>query len=243
MQMIKNTLKRMNVTQSEFANAIGVSRPTLDAYIDQFQKTGHIIKDEYNQIFINLFASAEISYQEFHEKLQMVVCDKKRENNINTCALDDNAEEYIYRVQKAMISDMLEGDWDEKIYYYILLTISNYKNDEIFREYARYVADLNTEWHEEITSTDKQYYSFFHKNLGSLFSRKPEFDQKEFDDFLKQKEILRKQKEERKETVRQETNKELMDKIKEIQKKYEDMGKEASKNEIIDCIVGRGMYQ
>ena len=73
--------------------------------------------------------------------------------------------------------------------------------------------------------------------MSCLNSSKPEYDQIEFDGFLKRKEQIRKQKEKRKEKVQKEAKKELLDKIVEIQRQYEDMGKEADSKDIIDCIM------
>ena len=51
MYNIKQYLKDIGITQKEFAERLGLSRPTLDTYIDMFEGNQTIPKERYDIIF------------------------------------------------------------------------------------------------------------------------------------------------------------------------------------------------
>ena len=69
MQKIKQYLKDVGITQKEFAERIGLSRPTLDTYIEMFEQGQTIPKERYDIIFKRLFGSDNDSIEEFAENL------------------------------------------------------------------------------------------------------------------------------------------------------------------------------
>ena len=52
---IKRYLRGIGITQTELANKLHLSRPTLDSYISQYEKTGKLSKKKYELIFDSLF--------------------------------------------------------------------------------------------------------------------------------------------------------------------------------------------
>lgn len=48
---IKNILKENNVKLIELSNILDISRPTLNSYIDEFEKEGKISNKEYDSFF------------------------------------------------------------------------------------------------------------------------------------------------------------------------------------------------
>lgn len=52
---IKEVLKRYKLTLKELADALGLSRPTLNSYIDQFEKDEKISNNLYQYIFTQIF--------------------------------------------------------------------------------------------------------------------------------------------------------------------------------------------
>ena len=48
---IKDILKENNVKLIELSNTLSISRPTLNSYIDEFEKEGKISNEEYNSFF------------------------------------------------------------------------------------------------------------------------------------------------------------------------------------------------
>ena len=55
----------MGITQKEFSERMGLSRPTLDAYIEMFENGKTIPKERYEIIFRRLFDSGNDSVAEF----------------------------------------------------------------------------------------------------------------------------------------------------------------------------------
>ena len=52
---IKEVLKRYKLTLKELADILGLSRPTLNRYIDQFEKDEKISNNLYQYIFTEIF--------------------------------------------------------------------------------------------------------------------------------------------------------------------------------------------
>lgn len=71
--MVKVILKRNNVLLSQFASDLNISRPTLDAYIKNFDNNKPISNPLYQKIFDFLFSSITISNEEFREKYNHVL--------------------------------------------------------------------------------------------------------------------------------------------------------------------------
>ena len=52
---IKNILKENNIKLVELSNALNISRPTLNLYIDEFEREGKIPNKEYDSFFKKIF--------------------------------------------------------------------------------------------------------------------------------------------------------------------------------------------
>ena len=48
---IKNILKEHNVKPIELSSILNISRPTLNSYINEFEKERKILNEEYNSFF------------------------------------------------------------------------------------------------------------------------------------------------------------------------------------------------
>ena len=70
MQNIKQYLKDVGITQKEFAERIGLSRPTLDTYIEMYEHGQAIPKERYDIIFKRLFDNENNSANIFFDNLQ-----------------------------------------------------------------------------------------------------------------------------------------------------------------------------
>ena len=69
---IKKNLKSLDIKVSKFAYDLGISRPTLDAYIENFENGHAIPNEEYQKIFDYLFSGDEINSLEFAQKVDYV---------------------------------------------------------------------------------------------------------------------------------------------------------------------------
>lgn len=66
---IKRYLKKIEVTQTELARQLHLSRPTLDSYITQYENTGSLPKEKFKIIFDELFGGTELTKQDFMRSL------------------------------------------------------------------------------------------------------------------------------------------------------------------------------
>jgi transcriptional regulator with XRE-family HTH domain len=68
--LIKLTLKKNNITLSQFATDLNISRPTLDSYINAFDSGTPLVNALYQEIFEFLFNDATISDTEFSNRYE-----------------------------------------------------------------------------------------------------------------------------------------------------------------------------
>ena len=71
MESIKKYLKSIGITQIYLAEALNISRPTLDLYIDLYEKQKNIPKERYNIIFQKLFDEKIDDKDEFLRRLDI----------------------------------------------------------------------------------------------------------------------------------------------------------------------------
>lgn len=69
---IKKNLKSLDIKISKLATELGVSRPTLDAYIEYYEKGQQIPNEGYQKIFEYLFSGEEINSVEFAQRYDYV---------------------------------------------------------------------------------------------------------------------------------------------------------------------------
>ena len=116
---IKKNLKALDIRISKLASELGVSRPTLDSYIECFEN-GHAIPNEgYQRIFEYLFSGEQINSVEFAQRYDYVkrvmLSDAKAgaEKNISDQRQDSilkNIKEHYKRL------DIVKPLWVEKKY-------------------------------------------------------------------------------------------------------------------------------
>ena len=66
---IKDILKENNVKLIELSNTLSISRPTLNSYIDEFEKEGKISNEEYNSFFRKISKKAYTNREELFEDI------------------------------------------------------------------------------------------------------------------------------------------------------------------------------
>ena len=75
---IKDILKENSVKLIELSNILDISRPTLNSYIDEFERNGKISNKEYNSFFKKI---SEKSYKNREELLRDI--NELRETLVN----------------------------------------------------------------------------------------------------------------------------------------------------------------
>lgn len=162
--MIKLKLKNLGITLADFAQRLEISRPTLDTYIEMYERKEKIPKDKYQNIFECLFENEISSKDDFLALLDHCHELIERDKALGTLDLEAKKTDVITSVIDEMKKDMYTTDADESIYIFINMVIRSYKKEPIFKDLARYFLILNGKYDiESVSEIDKVYLSNYFK--------------------------------------------------------------------------------
>ena len=150
---IKDILKENNVKLIELSNILDISRPTLNSYIDEFERKGKISNKEYNSFFKKI---SEKSYKNREELLGDI--NGFRELLVNKKFSDLLPENLrlLKNIYDKIYEDMKGKDKVVPIYKFIDSAINNYGEDKALSGYINYTLYLNgLKEIKEITTDDK----------------------------------------------------------------------------------------
>lgn len=129
---IKMLIKEKNETLSTVANKLHLSRPTLDTYIILYERGEMLPKVFYQEIFDTLFSDYNISLEAFKERLDMceevILSDKK---DVSIGLLSRRADRAA-KLMKQLHQNISYEKFDEELYEFINLVITNYSDDTIY---------------------------------------------------------------------------------------------------------------
>lgn len=124
---IKKNLKSLDIKISKLATELGVSRPTLDAYIEYYENGQQIPNEGYQKIFEYLFSGEEINSVEFAQRYDYVkrvmLADARAGAELSIQAKRENA------VVKNIIDILDSGTLEEPLVEFINLFINNKDKD------------------------------------------------------------------------------------------------------------------
>ena len=150
---IKDILKENSVKLIELSNILDISRPTLNSYIDEFERKGKILNKEYNSFFKKI---SEKSYKNREELLRDI--NELRETLVNKKFSNLLPENLILlqNIYDKIYEDMKGKDKVVPIYKFIDSAINNYGEDKALSGYINYTLYLNgLKEIKEITVDDK----------------------------------------------------------------------------------------
>lgn len=163
---IKKNLKALDIKISKLATELGVSRPTLDAYIEYYESGQSIPNEGYQKIFEYLFSGEEINSIEFAQKYDYVkrimLADAKA--GAEKAIHDERENKILNNIREVLAT----GTVDEHLIEFINLFINNRDNELVkaiymYFNYSNGFADLSK---QEIEQKEKAIYS----QLAKLFS-------------------------------------------------------------------------
>lgn len=171
---IKKSLKALDVKISKIATELGVSRPTLDAYINYYERGIKIPNDEYQNIFEYLFSSEKMTSIEFAQKYDyvkrvMLAGVSKKPAEVGE---HEKREDYL---SSRIINDLSVKEISLDLLEFILLFINNYHVDlvQAISLYFNYANGFKNIAEDEPSSIDKAFFSqlsilFENYNLRSI---------------------------------------------------------------------------
>lgn len=233
MQNVKQYLKEVGLTQKDFAERIGLSRPTLDAYIDMYESGQTIPKERYDIIFKKLFDVEDCSSERFNEKLLQVEGLLSRDKRFGTSDLEPEAADYVSLIVRNMHADFKEPDWSKDIYTFINILIKNYRDNEIFKHLAEYFVYLNGRRNvETIKESQKPYFANIYKTLRNLTDNPNRYDEEDYKAFLGRCEEIRESKKQR----NNEQKERIRERVQKMISEYEEKGVDLSEEEIVEVL-------
>ena len=150
---IKDILKENNVKLIELSNILDISRPTLNSYIDEFEREGKISNKEYDSFF------KKISKKNYKSKEELLGdINGFRELLVNKKFIDLLPENLrlLKNIYDKIYEDMKGKDKVVPIYKFIDSAINNYGEDKALSGYINYTLYLNgLKEIKEITVDDK----------------------------------------------------------------------------------------
>lgn len=233
MKDIKKYLKEIGYSKQDLANELNLSRPTLDTYIDLFERNKPIPKVRYQIAFNRLF-NRNLSIEDFQKAVYSLKELIERDKRLGTRRLDMSAKDYILRLRKRMETDMIQGEWNKSVYSFMDTLISNYRHDIVLKKMAEFSEFLNGYIHEyRLKDEDKTLFAFFYKVLDQISSKNLDFDEEAYTKLVARRKDIIEERRLQSENYKEQINKAIQNTIEEMERK----GLKATKEEMVDIVL------
>ena len=156
---IKEQLRSIDVKITKLANGLNVSRPTLDTYIEAFEKGEKIPNDKYQAIFEYLFSEEQITPIDFANKYDYVK--RIMLADIKQNASYQSADKRKTYVQHELIT-RINGDLIDKESLELIFLLINNRDKPVIKLLSEYICLSNgiSDWESrEMTEEEKKYFS------------------------------------------------------------------------------------
>lgn len=233
MKNIKEYLKSIGISKQEFATEIKLSRPTLDSYIIMYENGEQIPRERYQIIFDELFSEV-LEPETFRMELNRLKNLLDRDERLGTDKLDAYAADMVSRLKDRMFQDMSQGGWNQSVYTFIDMLITNYRKNIIFERLAEYFTYLNRSELDDLAKEEQiPYFARFYKLFDSLLQGSISYEEADYEAFLKRRrQLIKNNINEQKE--KEERIKRL---ISDAARKLQETGINATETEIVKAIL------
>lgn len=188
--MIKLILKQNNITLSQFAADLNISRPTLDAYVKNYDNDMPIQNNLYQKVFDFLF-ELPLSQEEFSKRYEYVknyygrsiisIAPETKENTLNN---NEKYQKTLDQIQEIIDLDRLHEQSDFTIYQIVLNILKN-KDTEFYKEFFDFF-----QYYKGIvpikapTEREKKIYTVLYLLFNEIKSNNLTFDSSAYDGFV-----------------------------------------------------------
>lgn len=205
---IKNILKENNVKLIELSNILNISRPTLNSYIDEFEREGKISNKEYDSFFKKIlkktYTSREELFEDINEFKEFLM--KKKYGDF----LPENLN-LLQSIHNKIYKDMKGKNEVVAIYKFIESAINNYGEDKVLSGYINYTLYLNgLKDIKEITADDKILVSNIFPIMKKYEKSELEINDEGLKDFYSRVDEIKKVRETRYQKFEKELKEKLM---------------------------------
>ncbi len=177
---IKRQLKNLDVKISRLAQELGISRPTLDTYIEYYENGQQIPNERYREIFEYLFADELDSTIEFAKRFDYV-----KRAFLQTYNSDKRqSKEQSIRDNISMFAS--DEDAGEELLEFINLLINNSKVDLVraITSYFNFVNGLKQFGSADQDDKDIALFSHLYKIFAEYQSGTIQVDEKSYEGFI-----------------------------------------------------------
>ena len=204
---IKARIKEYGSTLAELSKLLYISRPTLNNYIEMYEKNEIIPNEKYQIVFDDLFKE-ELSQDSFNKYVCRFNNLITKDELLGTTELNPVKTDTIYFLIEEMRRDLYNDDSNENIYIFIRLLLNSYRKVPEFQELINYFLTLNglldfNKFNIDEQNTLSIYYEYFRNKKDN----KIEFNVNKINDFksrIKKLENERKREQEKLENIIQE---------------------------------------
>lgn len=188
--MIKLTLKKNNITLSQFAQDLNISRPTLDSYISAYDSGNQLVNSLYQEIFDFLFEDSSISDTEFANRYTYMKSYYYSSSGAFSFNKSDNEQKDEYSILLDEISDLVKKERDSKT-----LSISTLKSIVDIMEtdatevtdYTKFIAYLKgLRKVESLSEDERKRLYFFYQSERSYNHPKTTVDDRVFERYIEE---------------------------------------------------------
>ena len=237
---INQYLKSIGKTKSELASELGLSRPTLNQYIEIYENGQKIENERYDIIFKRLFSDQKVDRDSFEKKLMSIKNLLERDRKYDIGSLKPEAADLVARIHNNMVHDMSKGEWNKKVYDAVIILLSRYNDYQIMRELAGYFSDLNSDSDlSDLSEESKAYYAYYYKCFREIRDNPPKYDPDIYNEFVARKNHLAMERKERKKDREKRVQDRLDNVVKKVLLEFQKSGIEATEDEIMNEVVRR----
>lgn len=212
---IREFLKRYKLTLKELAEILELSRPTLNTYIEQFEKGEKVSNNLYQHIFTEIFL------KEWKDRLEIIdrIKELKTSFNIKDVNMDEEycSEnlELIDSIKEKMYRDMKGAKEVLPLYKFINSVLYNYNGDTGLTGYIDYNLYLNSLKNiDEIEENEKILISNIYPIMSNHVKNNLEFNKEGYSLFLKRVKEIQKFREEESLRIEEEFRKKIREELK-----------------------------
>lgn len=158
--LIREKLKEIDLKLYEFAKELRITRPTLNVYIELYEKGEKIPKEKYQFIFDRLFHEGLDDKEAFINELNRVHHLLERDENLGVLELNVESTDLMASVLENVREDLAKDDYNAYVYKFVNMLITSYRKEKVFVDFMNYFLYLNGVLKiEEIAEDEKPFIS------------------------------------------------------------------------------------
>lgn len=208
---IKEFLKKYKITLKELAETLSLSRPTLNSYIEQFEKEEKISNPIYQNIFTQIFN------KDWGDKIEIIDEIKELKQNGNQVIDEDYCSEnleLIESIKEKMYKDMKGAKEVLPLYKFINSVLYNYNSDSGLTGYIDYNLYLNSLKNlENIGEEEKILISNIYPIMSKHIKNELKFDKDGYFKFLKRVKEIQDMRERESQRIEEEFKKRIREEL------------------------------